>query len=91
LLDGVDTILIPGASMIAPKVTDVHNPKGESSNADNLLCIANFAGSPSISIPFKKVDGFPWGINLNCKQFKDQDLLNIAHTLEAILAGGAHE
>jgi Asp-tRNA(Asn)/Glu-tRNA(Gln) amidotransferase A subunit family amidase len=42
-------------------------------------------------LPYSKINGLPWGINLNCKQFADQTLLNIAHTIELQLENqGVH-
>jgi aspartyl-tRNA(Asn)/glutamyl-tRNA(Gln) amidotransferase subunit A len=49
--------------------------------------IANFAGTPSITIPYTKVDGLPFGINITTKQFEDQKMFNIALTLEESLGG----
>jgi aspartyl-tRNA(Asn)/glutamyl-tRNA(Gln) amidotransferase subunit A len=49
-----------------------------------LLCLANFAGTPSITIPFPNIGKMPWGINLNCKAFEDKKLLDISFSLENI-------
>ncbi|MDR0674874.1 MAG: aspartyl/glutamyl-tRNA amidotransferase subunit A [Mycoplasmataceae bacterium] len=81
-LNQVDVILTAGASSVTPTIADVLTNKFKTTAADDFLCIANFAGTPSISIPYCKIDNFPWGINLNCKQFADQSLFNIAYTIE---------
>ncbi|MDE7433831.1 MAG: hypothetical protein K2M43_01675, partial [Mycoplasmoidaceae bacterium] len=87
LLDGVDCLLIPSSSCIAPKIDDALNNRCKSTHADDALDLANFAGLPSITIPAGKYNNMPYGININCKQFKDQDVLNIAYTIEDILGG----
>jgi Asp-tRNA(Asn)/Glu-tRNA(Gln) amidotransferase A subunit family amidase len=58
-LDEVDTILCPSASSIAPKIETVLNGGFSSTYADNLLCLANFAGTPSITIPFPNIGKMP--------------------------------
>jgi aspartyl-tRNA(Asn)/glutamyl-tRNA(Gln) amidotransferase subunit A len=82
-----------GASTVAPSIQDVQSQKFSASYADDLLCIANFGGTPSITIPYKKVDGLPFGLNFNCKLFEDQKLFNVALTFEEIFEknGGADE
>lgn len=83
-----DAIVNPGASSIAPLIEDVNNNKWKTNICDDILMIANFAGIPSITIPYKKVDGLPFGINICCKLYDDQQLLNIAATMENILNDG---
>ncbi|MCQ3914957.1 MAG: hypothetical protein MJ201_04310 [Mycoplasmoidaceae bacterium] len=50
----------------------------------------NFSGTPSISIPFTKIDNLPWGLTISCDIYQDMKLLNIAYTLEDMI-GGNHE
>jgi Asp-tRNA(Asn)/Glu-tRNA(Gln) amidotransferase A subunit family amidase len=40
---------------------------------------------PSITIPVKKINKMPWGINITCKQFFDQQIFNIALTMENLI------
>lgn len=92
LLKEADCFLLPGASSIAPLITDVLNKKFSTSYADDTLILANFAGAPSITIPYTKVNKMPFGLNINCHQFEDQKLFNIAYSLEKIFNdGGKHE
>jgi Asp-tRNA(Asn)/Glu-tRNA(Gln) amidotransferase A subunit family amidase len=46
--------------------------------------MANFSGYPSISIPFYTKGEQHWGINLNGKNLGDQDLLDVAATIEEL-------
>jgi len=48
---------------------------------EDLLLLANFNGSASITIPLTIVDGLPIGININSAPFKDQTVLNLAKFL----------
>ncbi len=52
--------------------------------------LSNMSGTPSITIPFTKVDNMPYGLTLVADVYKDMNLLNCAYTLENIL-GGDHE
>ena len=51
----------------------------------DLLVLANFAGSPSITIPMGFINKMPIGININTAVLKDQEALNIAACLENII------
>lgn len=48
---------------------------------EDLLLLANFNGSASITIPLTIIDGLPIGININSAPFKDQTVLNLAKFL----------
>ncbi len=84
LFENCDAFLIPGSSSIAPLINDVIENKMQKSIIDDLLLIANFTSCPSITIPFTKINNLPFGINLNCKKFNEQQLLNVALTIENI-------
>lgn len=84
LLKDVDCFLLPGASSVAPLIKDVLEKKAKTTYADDLLSLANFAGAPSITIPYTKVNHMPFGININCKILEDQKALNIAYSIENI-------
>lgn len=84
IFEEYDCFIIPGASSIAPKIDDVISKKYTSTLCDDLNEFANFAGSPSITIPTGFVERMPIGISINTKRFEDQKALNIAYTLENI-------
>ena len=50
---------------------------------DELLQIGNYGGYPSITIPNGFVDKLPVGVNITGKVKDDQNVLNIAYTLES--------
>jgi aspartyl-tRNA(Asn)/glutamyl-tRNA(Gln) amidotransferase subunit A len=79
-----DCLLLPGASSFAPKIDAVINKTFKTTLADDALELANFAGTPSITIPVK-TDSMPFGINITCPQFADQKVLDIALTLEEVV------
>jgi aspartyl-tRNA(Asn)/glutamyl-tRNA(Gln) amidotransferase subunit A len=88
ILSGSDCLLLPGNSSVAHKIEHI---KGGTLNKENLigadtLMFANFAGIPSITIPLK-TNGLPFGINISCSQFHDQDAFDIAYTLEEMIRG----
>jgi aspartyl-tRNA(Asn)/glutamyl-tRNA(Gln) amidotransferase subunit A len=74
-----------GACCTAPSYQDVIDGKSKSTYNDDLQILANFSGSPSITIPCGFINKMPIGININCLPFADQQLLNIALTLEEII------
>lgn len=78
-----DCILMPSLHAVAPLIADA-----KSSNLyDDWLELANFSGTPSITIPFTKFNGLPYGITLSANVYEDMKLLNIAYTLEEMMGG----
>ncbi len=47
----------------------------------------NFSGTPSITIPFTKIDNLPLGLTISCDVYEDMKALNIAYTLEEMIGG----
>ncbi|WEK83276.1 MAG: Asp-tRNA(Asn)/Glu-tRNA(Gln) amidotransferase GatCAB subunit A [Mycoplasma sp.] len=85
LMENVDCLILPGASSTAHNINDTVNKTAQTTLADDLLQLANFAASPSITIPYQKAkNNLPFGLNLNCRINHDQKLLNIALSLEEI-------
>lgn len=76
-----DAILSIGASNVAPKIKDVESLKAKNELIDDYLMGANFAGLPSITIPFTKINNLPLGINITGPLLKDLEVLNIAKAL----------
>ncbi len=85
ILKDNDFIYLPAAPGIAPK-------KDESSDrlsdeyliADNHLCMGNFAGLPSITLPIGFKDNMPFGANLMGRAFEECELLKAANELEKV-------
>lgn len=80
-----DFIIMPGASSIAPKVSDVKQNKTKPSDVDNYLQIANFGGFPSLTIPMGKIDNIPIGINIMGRINSDNKLLAFAKKIDSLI------
>ena len=74
----------------APTVT-TQNATGTVVNANGqtagyfhgtLTTAPNMAGMPTISMPVEKVDGLPVGMQIIADQFKEGNLIKIAHKFE---------
>ncbi|MBQ0045779.1 MAG: Asp-tRNA(Asn)/Glu-tRNA(Gln) amidotransferase GatCAB subunit A [Mycoplasma sp.] len=86
LLKMGDCILMPTLMSVA----QVMNDFSKQSNYDDWLMLDNFSGTPSITIPFTKINNLPYGLTISCDINQDMKMLNIAYTLEKML-GGSHE
>ncbi len=78
-----DCILMPSVCGAAPSISQPNSDN----YYDDWLMMSNMSGTPSITVPFAKVDGMPWGLTVVCDVYKDMKLLNIAYTLENIIGG----
>lgn len=81
-----DGLIMPASGGVAPKFgewTDVLSDKYLI--LENHLCIANFGGFPSISIPNGFVNNMPTSVNITCKEKEDMLTLNIANKLESVM------
>ena len=81
-----DGLIMPAAASIAPKF----NEKSDKLSAnylilDNHLCIGNFGGYPSITIPSGFIDNMPIGINITGHVMDDDVVLNIANNIESTM------
>ena len=86
LFETYDAFITPASGSIAPKIDEVNNviktidPMMEV--IENYMCIGNFGGYPSITIPNGFSNSMPIGINITGKVMDDSNVLNIAYTLE---------
>ncbi|MFR7591544.1 MAG: Asp-tRNA(Asn)/Glu-tRNA(Gln) amidotransferase subunit GatA [Longibaculum sp.] len=82
-----DIILTPNGGSIAPKVDEAYDDRlsDEYLILENHLSLANFAGTPSLSLPSGFVDNMPIAINLTGRIFEEQTVLNCAYALEKAL------
>lgn len=90
ILDSCDAILGLAAPTIAPKFDKEHDKMSDYYLiGENHLCLANFAGVPSITIPMGIKDEMPFGLNITNSKFKELELLDVASNIEKItgLAG----
>ena len=85
ILKDSDFIYLPAAPSIAPKINESSDRlSDEYLIADNHLCLGNFAGLPSITLPIGFKDGMPFGANLMGRAFEETELFQIAYELEQI-------
>ncbi|MCD7894204.1 MAG: Asp-tRNA(Asn)/Glu-tRNA(Gln) amidotransferase subunit GatA [Erysipelotrichaceae bacterium] len=82
-----DIILTPNCGSIAPKLNEANDDRlsDEYIILENHLCLGNFAGTPSISLPSGFVDGMPIAVNIMGRLFEEQTVLNCAYALEKAL------
>lgn len=85
-LTHVDVLIAPASASGAPKIGDnsADQLSSEYLIAENFMALANFAGTPSITIPMGFVKGLPVGVNINAKAFEESKLLDIAYGFEKI-------
>lgn len=85
-----DAMIMPASGTIAPKIEESNNviktidPMMEV--IENYMCIGNFGGYPSITIPNGFVNDMPIGINITGRVMDDANVLNIAYTMESNMA-----
>ena len=78
-----DGLLMPAAAGIAPKFDEKSDKLSDKYLIlDNHLCIGNFGGFPSITIPSGFVRELPIAINITGRAREDDVVLNMAHKLE---------
>ena len=78
-----DALILPASGGIAPKFDDEMDRMSDRYLIlENHMAIGNFGGFPSITIPYGLVKDMPIGLNITGPQFKDGEVLNIAHKIE---------
>ena len=83
LFKSYDAMIMPASSDIAKKLDQVSEViTDDIKEIDNLMVIGNFGGYPSITIPNGFVSNMPIGINITANVLEDENLLNIASTIE---------
>ena len=81
-----DALIMPAAAGIAPKFGDKSDKLSDKYLIlDNHLCIGNFGGYPSITIPSGFVNNMPVAINVTGRVCEDDLVLNIANKLEGTM------
>lgn len=88
-LKGYDAYIVPAASSVAPLFGQASDKlSDEYLIADNHLCLANFSGMPSLSLPLALEDGLPLGVNITAMPFEESKLFAIAKAIENITGLG---
>lgn len=79
-----DALILPVSSGPAKKFDEDKDVIDENTNVlEEHLQIGNFGGFPSITIPDGFVNNLPVGINITGNCYEDENILNIAYTLES--------
>ncbi len=79
-----DCLILPVSSGPAKKFEEDKDVIDASTNVlEEHLQIGNFGGFPSITIPNGFINGLPVGINMTGNCYDDENILNIAYTLES--------
>lgn len=82
----IDILIIPPIDKIAPLISEIKSKSlSEKQYLDDILTLANFNGSPSITIPFIKEGKLGIGINLNANPKNDLLCLQAAKMFEDLI------
>lgn len=83
MFEGVDAVLSTAAPTVAPFIEESADVRfGKDSFAEEHMQLANFSGYPSITLPLSLKDGLPFGVNLTCAPFEEQEMFDIAKGIE---------
>ena len=83
ILKDHDAIYLPAAPSVAPRFDQSSDRlSDEYLMADNHLCLGNFAGLPSITLPLGFENGLPLGVNFMTGAFQETLLFQLAAAFE---------
>ena len=83
LFKDYDGLIMPAGAGVAPKFEDKSDKLSDNYLIlDNHLCIGNFGGYPSITIPSGFISGLPIAINITGRVKEDALVLNMANKIE---------
>ena len=85
VLDGYDAVVGPASLKGAPTLDATSDQlSNEYLIAENYMCIGNFSGYPSMTVPYATVEGLPVGLNITCRAFDEAGMFNLAQAIEDI-------
>jgi len=85
IYEAYDFIYLPAAPGVAPLLKGTSDKlSDEYLIADNHLCLGNFAGLPSITLPLYLENGLPVGINFMGKAYEEKKLFQVAAAFERL-------
>jgi aspartyl-tRNA(Asn)/glutamyl-tRNA(Gln) amidotransferase subunit A len=85
ILKDHDFILALAAPSVAPLFAQASDKlSDEYLIADNHLCLGNFAGLPSITLPLGYESGLPYGVNFMGRAFEEKKLFQISEAFESL-------
>lgn len=83
ILRDYDAIFLPAAPGVAPRFDQSSDRlSDEYLMADNHLCLGNFAGLPSITLPLAFEDHLPLGVNFMTRAYEETALFQLAAAFE---------
>ena len=87
IYENYDVILTPNGGSVAPKIDEANDDRlsDEYLILENHLALANFAGTPSLSLPSGFSEKMPIAVNIMGRLFEEQTVLNVAYALEEAL------
>ncbi len=86
LFKSYDAVILPVGTGPAKKFSDMNKKLDiKTLSLEEHLQIGNFGGFPSITIPSGFIDDLPVGLNITGKCYDDENVLNIAASIENIL------
>ena len=83
-----DAVILPVGTGVAKHLDgslDKLEDDGALTALDEHLQIGNFGGFPSITIPDGFIDGLPVGLNITGNCYEDENVLNIAYSIESMM------
>ena len=81
-----DALILPVSSGPAKKLDEDKDVIDAGTTVlEEHLQIGNFGGFPSITIPNGFIETLPVGINITGNCYDDENVLNIAYTLESLM------
>ena len=85
VLAAYDAVVAPASLQGAPTLNSTSDQlSNEYLIAENYMCMANFSGDPSMTVPYATVDGLPVGLNITCRAFDEAGMFNLAQAIENI-------
>lgn len=89
ILAKYDFIYLPAAPSVPPLFSQKSDKlSDEYLIADNHLCLGNFAGLPSITVPLFYEKGLPVGVNFMGRAFEEKKMFQIAGAMEELTGLG---
>jgi len=83
IFNSYDAIYLPAAPSVAPEFDGKSDQlSNEYLIADNHLCIGNFGGFPSLTLPIGFKNDLPYGANIMCKPFNEELVFTISKEIE---------
>jgi aspartyl-tRNA(Asn)/glutamyl-tRNA(Gln) amidotransferase subunit A len=86
VLEGIDVVIAPASSYIAPIIgeDDVDKLSAKHLISENYMVLGNFSGYPSMTIPMGMIQGMPIGLNITTKAKAEALMFDVALGIENV-------